>query len=336
MALGPVHVKVNTNVTTQSESLADSTKLSSCILEGQINITRYMCVGIKVSADALLTESVTSHSEFMTAISSVTTSYKGYSSVHMAWTAGRSFSKKGSQLDVSVKEVDKHIAKLHAGLVELSNVKTVSNNLVLQLSSVQEKLNKMLALVPGFVDAKAAFERAIPGLQAAIRSQRQRKFDTLTGRSTYVFTGGNAIGLSWDQSLEKLIDVESKGKDEDVFTPLSADKLKSFPHIVDMCHRKGMCGIPGFVVAEHVQLNLADDAFRAVITQLLDVFPLLCVHSGSKYVLVDVTELVFRPGLVHELLTLDKSMETNNLDVEDITDVKGRRLRLLETWACPT
>ena len=67
-----------------------------------------------------------------------------------------------------MKEADKHIAKLHAGLVELSNVKTVSNNLVLQLSSVQEKLRKMLALVPGFVDAKGAFERAIPGLQAAI------------------------------------------------------------------------------------------------------------------------------------------------------------------------
>ena len=67
-----------------------------------------------------------------------------------------------------MKGADNHMDKLHAGLVELSNVKTVSNNLVLQLSSVQEKLSKMLALVPAFDDAKAAFERAIPGLQAAI------------------------------------------------------------------------------------------------------------------------------------------------------------------------
>ena len=53
--------------------------------------------------------------------------------------------------------------------------------------------------------------------------QRQRKFDKLTGRNTYVFTGGIAIGLSWDQSLEKLTDVESQGKYEVVFIHLSAE-----------------------------------------------------------------------------------------------------------------
>ena len=38
-----------------------------------------------------------------------------------------------------MKDANKHMDKLHVGLVELSNVKTVSTNLVLQLSSVQEK-----------------------------------------------------------------------------------------------------------------------------------------------------------------------------------------------------
>ena len=51
----------------------------------------------------------------------------------------------------------------------------------------------------------------------------------------------------------------------------TVEVLKSFLRIVEMCHRKGMCGIPGFVVADHHKLSIADY-----------VLPLLCVHSGSR------------------------------------------------------
>lgn len=40
-----------------------------------------------------------------------------------------------------------------------------------------------------------------------------------------------------------------------------------------------------------------------VIHQLVGVFSFVCVESGSQNVLVDFTELVFRPGLVHDLLS---------------------------------
>ena len=48
---------------------------------------------------------------------------------------------------------------------------------------------------------------------------------------------------------------------------------------------------------------------------------MLCVHSGSQYVLIDVIELVFRPGLVHELLTLDESLEMNNFEMNNLKDI---------------
>ena len=81
---------------------------------------------------------------------------------------------------------------------------------------------------------KAAFEQAIPRLQAAIRSQSQRKFDTQQKIRIY----RRHCHLSWDQSLEKSTDVESKGKYEVVFTSLSADKLKSFPRIVELARSR--------------------------------------------------------------------------------------------------
>lgn len=54
------------------------------------------------------------------------------------------------------------------------------------------------------------------------------------------------------------------------------------------------------------QYSLLDDAMlKEAMEQLVNVFPLLCIVRGHHYILVDFTELVFRPNLVHDFLTLD-------------------------------
>ena len=49
------------------------------------------------------------------------------------------------------------------------------------------------------------------------------------------------------------------------------------------------------------------------------VHPTFIIGYSIVYVYAPAS-IVFRPGLVHELLTLDESLEMNNL--EDITDVE--------------
>lgn len=83
-------------------------------------------------------------------------------------------------------------------------------------------------------------------------------------------------------------------------------QLRAFPALKDSCHRSGLEAIPGYIVAQHYKLN-DDDQMRMAVDVLLEVFPLLCVLQGGRRFLIDYTELVFRPNLVHDILTLDSS-----------------------------
>ena len=258
-----------------------------------------------MQADGLLTESVTSHTEFMAAITSVAASYKDYSLHVTSWKKGQSFTKKGSKIGTLVITADKQLGILTTDLSDLAHIEVVTTTLTAQVKSAQEKLNKMLLLLPVMFSVKDALEKAIPKLQGGIRAQKQRKFDKLSGTGQFMFVGGRSMELSWEKCLGILAEVECSGRTESAFTPLSADQLKTFPDVVKMCHRQGMCGIPSKIVFDHYKLALGNNVLRDIMYQLVDVFPLMCVERSSQYVLVDVTELVFRPGFVHDLLSLD-------------------------------
>ena len=213
-----------------------------------------------------------------------------------------SFTKKKSKIRPLLLAVDDYLGKLATGLLDIIQIKVVATNLNVQLKTVQEKLNMLL---PVMFSTKEALEQVIPALQGANRAQRQRKYDKLSRSKQFNFVGGSAIELSWNKRLEKLAEVECSGRSEGIFTPLSADQLKTFPDVVMMCQRQGMCGIPSQVVLNHYKLALGDTMLRDVMYQLVDVFPLMCVERGSQYVLVDVTELMFKPGFVYDLLSID-------------------------------
>ncbi|XP_071504199.1 uncharacterized protein [Diadema antillarum] len=192
----------------------------------------------------------------------------------------------------------------------LAQLKVVSGNLGLQLKSCQQKLTKMLEMLPVLFNAKTALETAIDSLQASVRAQNARRFNRLTGNSEYKLLAGNSLGLSWEKAVEKITEMESNG-DKSLFDPLNAMQLYSFPSLKDMCHRSDMLGIPGHVLAEHFKLT--DDNLKNAVDELLDMFPLLCVARGGHYVLLDYVELVFRPNLVYEVLTLDSVDKTEDL-----------------------
>ena len=46
---------------------------------------------------------------------------------------------------------------------------------------------------------------------------------------------------------------------------------------------------------------------QITVYQLVKHFPLLCVEKDGQFVLFDYTEIVFNPGLVSEVLTLDRN-----------------------------
>lgn len=69
--------------------------------------------------------------------------------------------------------------------------------------------------------------------------------------------------------------------------PLTIAQLQGFPAFKDSCHRSGLIGIPGFLLAQHFELN--DDEIKSAVEVLLEVFPLLCITKGVHRVLVDYT-----------------------------------------------
>ena len=149
----PIHA-VNTSVITGAESLADKDKHESHVLERQISVIQYLCAGIAANTDELLIDAVSSQSEFMSSLTFIAASYKLYSSLQSRSV----LREKGCKLDVVLTEVNMQLEKLKTGLEKLACVIVVSTNLTVQLKSVQEKLNRVLALLPVLFATKDALK----------------------------------------------------------------------------------------------------------------------------------------------------------------------------------
>ena len=283
------------------------------VTEGQMNAVTYLCHQLNVCPNELLTEDIKSHTEFMKALTSVGSSAKIYYSLTLSWQENQSFVKRGSMVASKQSIAESKLADLSVGLIQLSKLKVSYGHLGLQLQSCQQKLNKMMSLLPCMFESKHTMEEAIPTLQASVRAQKARKVKRLTGAGEYILVASNSLGLSWESAMSKLTEVESLGESSKI-VPLSLQQLKAFPSIKDMCHHSGLRCIPRTVLQQQYDLK-EDDTLKKVIQQLVDVFPLLGVVKGAQFVLIDYTELVFNPNVVHELLTLKQDNEQS--DKED-------------------
>ena len=82
-----------------------------------------------------------------------------------------------------------------------------------------------------------------------------------------------------------------------------------FPSPQDSCHRLGMGGIPGEVICQQYGIERDDIVkLKMVIDQLVVSFPVLLIKAMHAFILLDYTGLLFRPGLAHELITLDQTL----------------------------
>nr|XP_057936701.1 uncharacterized protein LOC131134966 [Doryrhamphus excisus] len=157
--------------------------------ENEVRACAFLCTSLGVTSGKLLTEDVTTHPEFTRALTSIASSHFTYSPLLKQWEGSAYFKKSKSQVSTAVSEAKLQIKNLRDELIELSDMTTVSKNLATQLQSCQQKMNKMLAMLPTFFSVKEAIEKAIPLLQACVRSQKQRKFNKLTGQTMYKLSG---------------------------------------------------------------------------------------------------------------------------------------------------
>ena len=89
--------------------------------------------------------------------------------------------------------------------------------------------------------------------------------------------------------------------------PLSAIQLRAFPAIKDMSS-SGKPALPGYAIAGN--FHLQEDKMKEAISQLIDVYLLLCVQKGNHFKLVDFVKFVSNPNLAHELLTLEPAAQS--------------------------
>ena len=270
----------------------------SSVADGHVNILTFLCQKLDISSTVLLSEDVQSHAEFMRALSSVSASAKTYFTLRSTWDSIKSFTKSGSILSQKLHYAGTRVSDLKRGLLQLSELKVITGNLSVQLKSSQDKLNKMLFLLPVLFQSKEAMEDAVTNLQASVRAQKARKFNNKTGHGDYTLVSGNSLTLSWDKAEENIAEMEASD-----FSPLTLTQVRAFPSIKDICHRQGMDAIPAFVIQE--QFQLTDDKVKDAVCQLVELFPLLLIQKGDNRVLLDFVELVFRPDIVHEVLNLD-------------------------------
>ena len=81
----------------------------------------------------------------------------------------------------------------------------------------------MLSLLPLLFSCKVSQETAIQHLQPAVRAQKQTKFNKLTGSGDYTLVAGNTMGITWNEALEKIVELKESGVNS-VFSPLSAEE----------------------------------------------------------------------------------------------------------------
>ena len=264
---------------------------------------------IEINCFDLLSDDVRSHPEFMKMFNSIAVSSKEYFYLFLTWKDNQTFVKSQSKVDEANTAVEKSLSDLKTGLLELSNMSVVTTTLAVQLRSCQEKLNKILSFLPNMFEAKSALERAIPYLQSCIHAQKQRKHCKLTGSGRYTFLASNSLGLSWKSAMDNISEVECSLCSE--LSPLNAKQLQKLPLIRDKCYYMGMECISDFVLQRELCIADVDICtLRNVVNQIVEFFPVLCVEMGDKFILLDYTGLLLRPNIVHQLMTLNKEIDS--------------------------
>ena len=134
------------------------------------SITAHLCQILNIEPNDLLSDDVTSHPEFMQALTSVAVSGKEYHHLYSTWKGNQSFSKRGSKVGEATQKADKALQNLKAQLQAVAECKISTRNLSVQLKSCQEKLSNMLLTLSVLFDTKTTLEGAIRLLQPAIHA----------------------------------------------------------------------------------------------------------------------------------------------------------------------
>lgn len=205
----PVMVNVNTQEATAASVLSTKESLQEHISSGQVNAVTFLCQKLGISASDLLSEDIRSHPEFMRALSSLAASSIDYFSLVALWKKRQSFKKSGSVVSKKYQKAESNIQELTQSLKELSSMKILTGNLGAQLKSCQDKLNKMLGILPVLFNTKSALEGAIDSLKPCVRAQKARQLNSLTANSEYKLITGNALGLTWENAVDKLSEMET-------------------------------------------------------------------------------------------------------------------------------
>lgn len=280
--------------------------------DGQYRVVSFFCKQLEVDEPTLLTQDATSHVEFMRELSLVATNFKDYHQLLSAWRQNQKFVKSDSKVKQLTDDSEQRLSHLKLRLRELAQLRVTVTSLATQLRSCQEKLDKITSLIPPLLETKFSLEKSIPCLQDSIRAQKQRKFNKLVGSTDYYLVASNSIHLSWEASLDSISELETSCSN---LFPLTTEQLKSFPSLKDSCHRLGLGCMPSEIIGQHYDIEREDNGkLKAVIDQLVESFPVLLLQKQHTLVLLDFTELQFRPGLVHELLTLDLNPTTEECD----------------------
>jgi len=67
------------------------------------------------------------------------------------------------------------------------------------------------------------------------------------------------------------------------------------------------------------------DTVSQVIHQLEEHFPVVCIKSGQHSVLIDYTEMVFKPGLVSEVMMPDKNDDSDESSQEGSNTMQSNK-----------
>ena len=87
---------------------------------------------------------------------------------------------------------------------------------------------------------------------------------------------------------------------------MTAEKVLSFPSFKDAIYSQGYSGIPSEALVNG--FNVEPNQLKDAALQLSQLYPLMIVQNDKTFVMLDLQEVVIKPGLICDLLTLDKKI----------------------------
>jgi len=229
--------------------------------------------------------------EFIKVLTTVAVTANKYCDLVSTWKGKQAFVKKESKMH----KVHHDMLKVLKKIKKLCSMKIVSSNLTAQLKSCQEKTEQdyFHQCCQSFLTQKGFWRmHAIPLLQGCI-AQRQRNFNKLTGSKEYMFSANNSVSPTWDVAVDKIYEAELLGNNS--LSPLNGQQLAH--HLkISATEVDWLVDIPDYVIRHEYDLDKnMKDAVSQVIHQLEEHFPVVCIKSGQRSVLIDYTEMVFKP-----------------------------------------